>query len=146
VSTVAGAGLLPARSRVLTAEECQAHLEHATLGRVAWTADGLVHILPVSCVLHAGRVTFRTSPYGVLAGLERPTEVAFEIDHVDAAAGSGWSVVVQGRAQAVVLPQDLLELWARSDLVPWASGTRNVFIAITAHGLSGRCVQAPAAG
>lgn len=146
MSTGVGQGLLPARSRELTAEECQAHLEHATLGRVAWTADGGVHILPVSCVLHAGRVTFRTSPYGVLAGLEHPTEVAFEIDQVDRAAGTGWSVVVQGRAQAVVLPQDLLDLWARTDLVPWASGTRNVFIAITAHSLSGRCVRAPGAG
>jgi hypothetical protein len=34
-------------------------------------------------------------------------------------------------------------LWARPDIVPWAPGTRNLFIAITAHALSGRIVHAP---
>lgn len=143
MSAVAGRALLPARSRELTAEECQTHLEHATQGRVAWSADGLVHILPISCAVHAGRVTFRTSPYGVLAALEHTSEVAFEVDQIDLATGTGWSVVVQSRAQAVVMSEDLLDLWARPDLVPWAPGTRNVFISITPHHLSGRRVQAP---
>ena len=131
------------RSRDLTVEECGQHLSSASMGRVGWTTGGLQQILPVSYAMDAGRVVFRTSAYGVLGHLRHPTNVAFEIDDVDVAAGTGWSVVAQGRAEAVVLPQELVDLWARPDIVPWAPGTRNVFIAISVHALSGRIVQAP---
>jgi hypothetical protein len=130
-------------SRELTVEECEQRLACASMGRVGWTVGGLQQILPVSFAMEAGRVVFRTSAYGVLAHLRQPTNVAFEIDEVDPAGGTGWSVVVQGSAQAVVLPQKLVDLWARPDIVPWAPGTRNLFIAITVQALSGRAVQAP---
>jgi nitroimidazol reductase NimA-like FMN-containing flavoprotein (pyridoxamine 5'-phosphate oxidase superfamily) len=129
--------------RELSDDECQEHLASATMGRVAWSAGSLQHILPVSYAMHVGNVVFRTSPYGALAHLEHPTNVAFEIDHVDQEAGTGWSVVVQGRAQGVVLPQELLSLWARHDIVPWAPGTRNIFISIAPQIVSGRSVRAP---
>jgi nitroimidazol reductase NimA-like FMN-containing flavoprotein (pyridoxamine 5'-phosphate oxidase superfamily) len=139
-----------ARSRVegsalgeLTQAECQQHLASATMGRVSWSAGTVQHILPVSYAMHVGKVVFRTSPYGTLAHLERPTNVAFEIDAVDEAASTAWSVVVQGRAQAVVLNQVLTDLWARGDIVPWAPATRNLFISITPHTISGRRVRAP---
>ena len=131
------------RPHELTNQECQDRLASGTMGRVAWSAGGLQHILPVSYAMHVGNVVFRTSPYGVLAQLKHRTNVAFEIDQVDVAAGTAWSVVVQGRAEAVVLPQELVALWARSDIVPWAPGTRNVFIAIVPQIISGRTLQAP---
>lgn len=131
------------RSWEMTAEECREHLASASMGRVAWDVGGLQQILPVNYVVHAGQVVFRTSPYGSLAFLHRPTSVAFEVDRVDELAGTGWSVVVQGRAEAVTLPQELGDLWARPDLVPWAPGTRNLIISITPHAISGRIVRAP---
>ena len=133
----------PSQRRELTDDECQERLTSAQVGRVAWSGGGLLHILPVSYAMHAGRVVFRTSPYGDLARLKHPTNVAFEIDEVDRAGGTGWSVVIQGRAEGVALPQDLVMLWARDDIVPWAPGTRNLFISITAQTISGRRVQAP---
>jgi nitroimidazol reductase NimA-like FMN-containing flavoprotein (pyridoxamine 5'-phosphate oxidase superfamily) len=135
-----------ARFRELSPEECRSHLATARMGRIGWGAGGLQDILPVSYVLHAGQVVFRTSPYGALSGLRQPTPVAFEIDEVDPATGTAWSVVVRGRAEAVVLPQDLVALWARSDIVPWAPGTRNLFICITAHSVSGRALHAASGG
>lgn len=131
------------QSRDLTVEECGERLSSGSMGRVGWTTGGLQQILPVSYAMDAGRVVFRTSAYGVLGHLRQPTNVAFEIDEVDSAAGTGWSVVVQGSAEAVVIPQKLVDLWARPDIVPWAPGTRNVFIAIAVHAVSGRIVQAP---
>ncbi len=127
----------------LTYAECQARLTSATMGRVAWSVGTVVNILPVSYAMHVGKVVFRTSPYGALAHLERRTNVAFEIDSVDIAAGTGWSVVVQGHAQAVVMSAELTVLWERSDIVPWAPATRNVFISISPHHISGRRLQAP---
>ena len=129
--------------RELTPEECQERLAAAGMGRVGWSVGGVQQILPVSYAMHAGNVVFRTSPYGALAGLQHPTDVAFEIDQVDPVAETGWSVVVHGRAQAVVLPQELVMLWARSDIEPWVPGTRNLFISIEPQTISGRVVQAP---
>ena len=141
--TVTDGMLASSHQRELNREECQERLASAGMGRVAWSAGGVQHILPVSYAMHAGSVVFRTSPYGALAGLQHPTTVAFEIDQVDPVAETGWSVVVQGRAEAVVLPQELVMLWARSDIVPWAAGTRNLFISIEPQAISGRTVSAP---
>ena len=37
-------------------------------------------VLPVTYGVYAGDIVFRTSPHGVLAQLDNPTVVAFEID------------------------------------------------------------------
>ncbi len=54
--------------------------------------------------------------------------------------------MVRGRAEAVDLRVDVLELWARRDLVPWAPGTRHMFNTVIAHRISGRRVQVPGVG
>jgi hypothetical protein len=85
---------------------------------------------------------FHTTAYGELGHLRRPTNVAFEADQVDTAAGTAWSVVVQSRAEAVALPQELTACGpARHRAV--GARNRNPFIAITAHALSGRIAHAP---
>ena len=112
-------------------------------GRVAWNAPDGPQLLPVSYGMHNGEVAFRTSPYGVLSMLRGPTLVAFEIDHIDPEAGTGWSVLVRGRAQAVTRSFDLATLWSSDDVVPWATGTRNLFIQISERSISGREVKAP---
>jgi nitroimidazol reductase NimA-like FMN-containing flavoprotein (pyridoxamine 5'-phosphate oxidase superfamily) len=125
----------------LTYGECHQRLASTSTGRVGWSVGTVQYILPVSYAMHVGKVVFRTSPYGALAHLQRPTNVAFEIDAVDD-AGAGWSVVVQGRARAVVMNTKLSALWDRADIVPWAPLTPNVFVSITPQTVSGRRVQA----
>jgi uncharacterized protein len=86
---------------------------------------------------------FRTSPYGVLSQLDNPTNVAFEIDDIDQAHGAGWSVVARGRARGIVAPHELVRLWTQPGIVPWAPGTRNLWIGISIRTISGRRVKAP---
>ena len=62
--------------------------------------------------------------------LVRSTDVALEIDELDQEGRQGWSVVVQGRAQGVAEPDQLVRMWTVGGVVPWASGIRNVFIQI----------------
>jgi nitroimidazol reductase NimA-like FMN-containing flavoprotein (pyridoxamine 5'-phosphate oxidase superfamily) len=100
-------------------------------------------VLPVTYGMYNGDVVFRTSPYGALSALADRTNVAFEIDEVDQDAGTGWSVLVRGWAQAVVGSYDLVTLWQMDGVVPWATGTRNLFISITPHAITGRAVKAP---
>lgn len=129
--------------RPLTQEECQQRLAAHHAGRVAWEAGDGPMLLPVSYEMHLGKVSFRTSPYGVLSRLVEPTNVAFEIDEIDMAAGTGWSVLVRGRAQAVTSTYALTSLWKLEGIVPWATGTRNLFISIETRSVSGRQVKAP---
>jgi nitroimidazol reductase NimA-like FMN-containing flavoprotein (pyridoxamine 5'-phosphate oxidase superfamily) len=110
---------------------------------VAWNAPDGPQVLPVSYALDVGDIVFRTSPYGALSQLRVRTNVAFEIDDIDAEQGTGWSVVARGSAQAVVQARHLERLWSDDGRVPWAAGTRNLFIAITPRTLTGRIVRRP---
>ena len=130
--------------RAMSPAQCQELLESQSVGRVAWQAADGPQILPVTYAWFEGTVAFRTSPYGVLSELMRPTEVAFEVDDFDEDHHHGWSVVVHGRAQTVAEPSELIRMWTISGVVPWASGIRNLFIQITPHRLTGRRVAARA--
>ena len=121
---------------------CQELLESQSVGRIAWQAADGPQILPVTYAWHNGMIIFRTSPYGVLSELIRPTAVAMEIDELDQVHRRGWSVVVQGLAQGVAEPDQLVRMWTEGSVVPWAAGVRNVFIQITPHKLTGRVVAA----
>jgi len=127
----------------LSETRCQELLAAQTTGRVAWNAPDGPQVLPVSYVMDAGDVVFRTSPYGALSELRSRTNVAFEIDDIDAEHGTGWSVLVRGSARAVVQARHLERLWSDDATVPWAAGTRNLFIAITPRAVTGRIVRRP---
>lgn len=127
-------------------DRCEELLAAQTHGRVAFNAADGPELLPVTYALYNKMIVFRTSPYGVLSQLSNRTNVAFEVDQVDHERSTGWSVVVRGSAQGIVEPYDLVKLWTMDTIVPWASGTRNVFIAITPRTVTGRTVQAPFAG
>jgi uncharacterized protein len=118
---------------------CVELLQTKTIGRVAWQAAEGPEVLPVTYTWYENSVIFRTSPYGPLSELVRPTDVAFEIDEIDEQHHHGWSVVVHGRARGVAGSDRLAQLWTVAG-VPWAPGVRNLFIQITATTLSGRQV------
>ena len=131
-------------STALSETRCRELLGTHSVGRVAWQAADGLQMLPISYVCYQHGVAFRTSPYGMLSDLVRPTEVVFEADQLDPGSRTGWSVVLRGRAEAVAEPRDLVELWRVDGLVPWASGVRNLFIQVTPRQLSGRAFSGSA--
>lgn len=122
----------------LSPGQCQVLLESRDIGRIGWNAGHGPQILPVSYACVADMIVFRTSPFGVLSELVRPTQVVVEVDDLDANAHTGWSVIARGRAQAVASPALLTHLWTVDGAEPWAGGVRNVFIGITVERLTGR--------
>lgn len=124
----------------LDRQRCIELLTGQQIGRIAWRAADGIQILPVTYTWYQDTVVFRTSPYGVLSELVREADVAFEVDHVDPSVHAGWSVVVRGRARATAEPEELRRLWRLDDPVPWAAGTRNLFIQITPTLITGRIV------
>ena len=122
----------------LTPTECQALLESRDVGRIGWNAGHGPQIFPISYACAADLIVFRTSPFGVLSELVRPTQVVFEVDDLDDVAHTGWSVIARGRAQAVASPALLTHLWTVEGAEPWAGGVRNVFIGISVERITGR--------
>jgi uncharacterized protein len=129
----------------LSEAECKELLGQHTAGRVGFMAPDGPQILPVTYQYRNGSLVFRTSPVGVLSGLVRRTSVAFEIDGIDEHNKSGWSVLVLGFAEAMAHNYLLASAWETGP-VPWADGTRNLFIEIKPRKMSGRVVRARSGG
>ncbi|OYO22029.1 hypothetical protein CGZ93_08890 [Enemella dayhoffiae] len=125
------------RFSALAVDECLELLRTHQIGRIGWQGSEGPTILPVTYLVHAGRVLFRTSADGVLAELERGGEVAFEVDDFDLDTQTGWSVVVRGGAAAPVdlrdVPGGLPE--------PWAGGARDQVICLSIERITGRIVS-----
>ena len=124
---------------------CEELLQSQSVGRIAWQAADGLQILPVTYAWHEGTIIFRTSPYGVLSELVRPTDVALEIDELDQDSRRGWSVVVAGPRPGSCRTRSAgthVDGWRRR---PWAAGVRNVFIQVTPRRVSGRVVAARSA-
>ena len=111
-------------------------------GRVAFTdrADRPPMIMPVNYLMHANTVVFRTDPDSKLGSALRSATVSFEIDGIDERERTGWSVVIFGRAQEVVDPQELDDL-RQTPLLPWAPGDRSQYVRITPEIVTGRRIS-----
>ena len=142
MSVVTEQGRITSHLAELSRSECEKLLAEHSVGRVGITAPTGPQILPVTYAYYAKTIVFRTSPHGVLSSLERHTRVAFEIDDIDEEREAGWSVLVMGSAEKVTQQYTVSTLWKEGP-VPWASGTRNLFIAITPDSITGRAVRAP---
>jgi nitroimidazol reductase NimA-like FMN-containing flavoprotein (pyridoxamine 5'-phosphate oxidase superfamily) len=126
---------------VLSEPECHALLGRASVGRVAITVAALPAVLPVNYALLDGDVVFRTGEGSKLrVALERSV-VAFEVDCVDEASYSGWSVLVVGHA-STLWRQDDVERAEALGLRPWVAGARDHFVRVTTEMISGRRITA----
>jgi uncharacterized protein len=123
---------------VLSADDCFGLLAGAAVGRVGLSIDALPVVLPVNFAVWKRSVVFRTVPGTKLDAALAGSVVAFEADAYEADGASGWSVLVQGRAEEVTEAAELAEL-KRAGLRSWALGERaDRFVCIDASLVSGR--------
>lgn len=87
---------------ILERAECLALLATERLGRMAVQADPGAgpHVVPVNYALVRGRIVMRVAP-GTKFDRLVTEPVTFEVDSFDSFRRVGWSVVVEGFAQAV---------------------------------------------
>ena len=131
-----------ARWQELSKSECFELLARERLGRVAVVDDRGPVVFPVNFVLDRHMVVFRTGEGTKLAAACLGRRVAFEIDAADAAAHTGWSVVVRGEATEVTDPAELARL-RKLPLDPWAPGRKTHYVRILPAVLTGRRIWAP---
>lgn len=126
------------RIRVLSDAECWQRLaEHpAGIGRVG-TGGPSPDILPVTYVLDGHSVVFRTGQGRKLAAVGAQERIAFEVDDVDAARRTGWSVVLRGFAERVTDPEEIARLDALG-LQPWDPSPKGAVVRIATRMVDGR--------
>ena len=109
---------------VLSRGECLQLLARSRVGRVVVTDRALPAAFPVNFALLDTDVVFLTSAGSKLEAAEGEEVMAFEVDDIDPASQSGWSVLVQGLASVIDDPEDLAR--ARDlGLEPWAPAARS---------------------
>jgi hypothetical protein len=124
---------------VLPEATCWELLGTSSVGRLAYIARQRVpDIVPVNYVLLAGDVLVRSGPGPKLQAAERQELVALEVDDLDEADRSAWSVVVHGPASRLSWSQQ-----QRLALVatPWAGGPRRQLIRISPRRITGRRIS-----
>jgi nitroimidazol reductase NimA-like FMN-containing flavoprotein (pyridoxamine 5'-phosphate oxidase superfamily) len=123
--------------RTLSPAECFDLLEPGGVGRVGFGAADGIMILPVNFAVTRKTIVFRTAPDTLLA-VYADGRVSFQADHLDEALRAGWSVLVHGHAHKVTDEREVKRLEERTNLEPWAAGSRDVYVRITPARISGR--------
>jgi uncharacterized protein len=95
--------------------------------------------IPVNYALAGQDIVFRSEDGSKVRGL-RDHSVAFEVDHIDDASRSGWSVLVRGTSQMIELER-VHEVLRRIDgdlPLPWKTGIHKIWVVITPKTVTGR--------
>jgi nitroimidazol reductase NimA-like FMN-containing flavoprotein (pyridoxamine 5'-phosphate oxidase superfamily) len=125
---------------ILPFDACLRLLASVPVGRIGFYADGEVVMLPVNHMIDGQDVVFRAARGSKLSAAENQALVAFEADDYDPETRSGWSVLVNGRAEPVYDDQEIRRL-SRAGLRPWpAAADRPHWIRIRPAAVSGRRV------
>ena len=131
---------------ILPFDRCLELLATVPIGRVSFFAEGEIVILPVNYLMDGPDPVFRTARGSKLSSAEGYNLVAFEADHFDEKTQAGWSVLVNGRAQAIYEEAEIQRL-SRLGLRPWVSAAdRPFWIRIRPTTISGRRIPDPDAG
>ncbi len=128
--------------KALTKSECFGLLAGQHVGRVVLVDDRGPVALPVNYVMDRHTVLFRTDQGSKLDVAVRGGQVGFEVDGVDKATRTGWSVVIRGEATEITDRDDLARV-RKLPLTPWGPGAKSRYIRILPAALTGRRIVAP---
>lgn len=129
----------------LSREECLRLLGTAAVGRVVvLTAAQTPVIRPVNFVFdeRSQSVVFRCSGGTKLISLLGAARAWFEVDEIDPARRTGWSVIIAGVTEPVTQRHEVARL-ERLSLHSWVSGSDAHWIRVRARVVSGRRIEAP---
>jgi nitroimidazol reductase NimA-like FMN-containing flavoprotein (pyridoxamine 5'-phosphate oxidase superfamily) len=124
----------PSAPRVVDLDpaECWTLAAARPVGRLAWTGAHGPTVIPVNFAVTGAEVLVSTTAYSEVARECADSPVAFEIDELDEATRSGWSVLMRGRGRLESGPPD--------DPAPdvWPPGPRSLRLRIEVTEITGR--------
>lgn len=134
---------MPRELLELTRHECLELLGSNGFGRLAVIGEGQAPIIrPVNYMFDEATqsVVFRTASGSKFHGLARATHAAFEVDSIDVANRTGWSVIIVGVTEEVTSPPEVRRL-GDLGLDSWAPGDKHHWVRIRARTVSGRRIK-----
>jgi nitroimidazol reductase NimA-like FMN-containing flavoprotein (pyridoxamine 5'-phosphate oxidase superfamily) len=126
--------------------ECLRLIWAGGIGRIAYTGQYGLTVLPVNYKMHDGAILFRTAEDSLTAedlrtGIRHSEyRVAFEIDEFDIQAREGWSVLIQGPAHHLDSADERTSALA-AGVEPWPGDAKEHFIRITPSRITGRRIH-----
>jgi nitroimidazol reductase NimA-like FMN-containing flavoprotein (pyridoxamine 5'-phosphate oxidase superfamily) len=138
----------PAALVELDRGECLRLLATAAVGRIVVLTAGQAPVIrPVNFVFdeRSQSVVFRCTGGTKLIALLGAARAWFEIDEIDAARRTGWSVIVAGVTEPVTQSHEVARL-ARLALHSWVAGPDAHWFGIRARVVSGWRLQTPGPG
>jgi nitroimidazol reductase NimA-like FMN-containing flavoprotein (pyridoxamine 5'-phosphate oxidase superfamily) len=126
---------------VLSEQECRALLAASRVGRVLVSLDAMPAAFPVNFAVLGDDIVFRTAPGTKLSAAVAQAVLGFEVDDVDFAHRSGWSVLAIGMSRAVTDESEIAELDA-IELDSWWSLPFARYVRIEIQRISGRRIAA----
>ncbi|MGW3246492.1 helix-turn-helix domain-containing protein [Streptomyces sp. NPDC001070] len=126
----------------LRSEDCWTRLSGHDVGRIALTTGGgHPTVVPVNYAVVGGAIVYRTAPDAPPSPV-KGSEVAFEVDQLDACLSAGWSVLVIGVAEHITDPEDVDALAEESQPGPWSGGEDDLWIRIVPTHVTGSLIRA----
>lgn len=127
---------------MLPLADCLRLLTTVPVGRLGFDVDGEVVILPVNHAVDGDTVVFRAAAGSKLSAAEGQRTVVFEADDYDARTRTGWSVLVNGRAETIYDETEIQAL-GRLELAPWPDAVdRPSWVRIRPSSVTGRRIPA----
>jgi nitroimidazol reductase NimA-like FMN-containing flavoprotein (pyridoxamine 5'-phosphate oxidase superfamily) len=127
---------------VLDRDTCLQLLATQQLARLAFTRRALPDIIPVNYVLDGEELLIQLDPGSDIARAVTNAVVALEVDLIDQALHTGWSVTVIGEAQQILDPAARRRSMERT-LTSWAGGRRDYLLSISSERVTGRLLREP---
>jgi uncharacterized protein len=127
------------RPEQLDRATCLGLIAGQQVGRLIFTIGALPAVRVMNFALADQVILLRTSADATAARRLSDVIVAFEVDELDPATSSGWSVTVTGRASLVTDPETVAR-YREVGLVPWALGVREQFMTISTEIVVGQRV------
>jgi nitroimidazol reductase NimA-like FMN-containing flavoprotein (pyridoxamine 5'-phosphate oxidase superfamily) len=126
-------------TQVLSSTECLELLATQRVGRLAVIAGGFPRVFPVNYALDGDVIVFRTAPGSKLTAAQH-ANVGFQVDHVDEARRSGWSVMVTGMAETVTDEHtaDLVRRTQALPIQPFDPADKPIWVRIIPSSMTGR--------
>jgi uncharacterized protein len=103
---------------VLPLAQCLSLLRSRPLGRLAYQEAGTPTVVPVNHLVDGSTIVLRSMEGGKLDQAIVGAPVAFQLDDHDPTRGTGWSVLVRGRA-VLVEDEEQIERFS-TELDSWA--------------------------
>ena len=125
-------------------DECIQLLAETGFGRLAvsppdWNTPPVIRPVTYAFDRSSQSVVFRTARGSKFTALLLSGQAAFEIDGIEPATRTGWSVIVQGPVEEVKNTAELHRL-DRLELHPWAPGEKPHWVRLRVMAVSGRRV------